>query len=51
MKASKTFCVLGAYTATRKSPTGIQGKRRDALCRAAKWLESSWKANSPIRTP
>ena len=27
-----------------KSPTGIQGNRRDALCRAAQWLESSCTA-------
>jgi hypothetical protein len=32
---------VGARHAT--SPTGIQGKRRDALCRAAKWLKSSYR--------
>jgi hypothetical protein len=41
------FLRVGRLRRPAKSPTGIQGKQRDALCRAAQWLKSSWKGNSP----
>jgi hypothetical protein len=41
------FLRVGHLHRPAKSPTGIQGKRTDALCRAAQWLKSSqetvWK--------
>src|SRR5215217_9137564 len=35
------FLRVGHLHRPAKSPTGIQGKRTDALCRAAQWLKSS----------
>jgi hypothetical protein len=35
------FLRVGVGAQHAKSPTGIRGKRREALCQAAKWLKSS----------
>jgi hypothetical protein len=37
---------IGVGAQRAKSPTGIRGKRAQALCPAAKWLKSSSKRSS-----
>jgi hypothetical protein len=43
------FLRVGHLHRPAKSPTGIQGKRTDALCRAAQWLKSSLKLSEKSR--